>query len=87
MARTVIEDFLRLEANEYVRKQLLEVISTLTIGERYFTYNVFNVRIDARSGTVTIEDELDVDRQEIMDLAAFERVLRKSEDSHFGQPE
>jgi hypothetical protein len=33
------------------------------MGQRYFTFDVFNIRIDADAAAMTVEDELDVNRQ------------------------
>lgn len=57
-----LEEFLRYEVDDCVRSQLLDAAANLTTGSRYFTYNAFNVRLDADSGTATVEDELSVDR-------------------------
>jgi len=74
-----LDDFLNHELNAYIRTQLLDAIAQMASGQRYFTYNTFNVLLDADTSTATIEDELDVDRQSTLPLEAFREVLLASE--------
>jgi hypothetical protein len=75
MAQTLLEEFLEHEADDYVRGQLLDAIRNLGDGRRYFTFNVFNVLLDAGSGTATVEDELDVNRRDTVPLTNFVQLL------------
>lgn len=72
-----IVEFLAHEADECVRAQLFTVIDELTDGQRYFTYNTFNVLLDAATTTVTIEDELDATRQSKVSFDEFRARLAK----------
>ena len=71
----LLEEFLKYEADAYVRAQLLDAAAGLTSGSRYFTYNAFNVRLDADSSTATVEDELDVNREVTLGLGDFLLLL------------
>lgn len=81
MPRPPIDEFLTGELNDFIRAQLLTAIEQLQTGRRYFTYNTFNVLLDAEADTATIEDELDVDRQNTLVLEEFRKLLRATEDS------
>lgn len=61
------------EFNEFVASVLQEVLAA----ERnaYLTFNRFNVRIDRKMSTVTIEDELDPTAEESMSIDTFKRRL------------
>ncbi len=52
----LLEEFLRYEVDDYIRTQLRDATASLTTGSRYFTYNAINFRLDADSGTATVED-------------------------------
>ncbi len=78
MAHQPLHDFLIHEADEFVRAELLGVISQLEVGQRYFTYNTFNVLLDADTQVATIEDELDIERSESVSLVAFADLLRRA---------
>lgn len=69
------------ELNDFIRAQLLGTIAQLQTGQRYFTYDAFNVLLDAESGTATVEDELDVDRQSTVALNGFRKLLGAVGDS------
>lgn len=58
MAICLLDRFFSEECTRYVRDLLLEALER-TSGTEYFTFNVFNVLIDADRGVVTVEDELD----------------------------
>ncbi len=76
----LLEEFLKCEVDDYIRTQLRDAAANLTTGSRYFTYNAFNVRLDADSGTATIEDELVVDREATLGLNAFLLLLASKQD-------
>ncbi|ELT42944.1 hypothetical protein [Arthrobacter nitrophenolicus] len=73
--RPPLDEFLTGELDEFVRVQLLTAIDQLRTGRRYFTYNAFNVLLDAELNTATVEDEFDVDRQSTVALEEFRRLL------------
>lgn len=81
MPRPPLDEFLSGELNGYIRAQLLTAIEQLQTGRRYFTYNAFNVLLDAEADTVTVEDEFDVDRQSTVALEEFRKLLLAVEDS------
>jgi hypothetical protein len=72
----VADRFFTEEANEHVRRMLADEIQSRTTGSRYFTFNVFNVRIDVDRNVATIEDELDPASEESIPLADFDARLR-----------
>jgi hypothetical protein len=76
MTRPVLAEFFAHEVDEYVRLELLTAIDELATGRRYFTYNVFNVLLDADGQIATVEDELDVQRSETVPLGSFGELLR-----------
>lgn len=76
-----LDEFLTGELNDFIRAQLLATIEQLQTGPRYFTYNAFNVLLDVESGTATVEDQLDVDRQSTVALDDFRKLLRAVADS------
>ena len=71
----VVDRFFTDEADEHVRRVLADEIQTRSAGSRYFTFNVFNVRIDVDRSVVTIEDELDPAREESVPLEEFSARL------------
>lgn len=71
-----LQDFINHEADDFVRSELLSAIDQLKTGQRYFTYNTFNVLLDADAQLATVEDELDVERAETVALDAFAELLR-----------
>ncbi|BCT75887.1 hypothetical protein SCMU_17330 [Sinomonas cyclohexanicum] len=75
--QTLLEEFLIHEADDDVRSELLSAIGQMKSGQRYFTYNTVNVLLDADRATVTVEDELDVDRADTVSLEEFESLLRR----------
>lgn len=75
MAQSSLDEFLAFELDDYIRSELLGAISQLSTGQRYFTYNAFNVLLDADASTATVEDELDPTRQTIVGLQEFEALL------------
>lgn len=74
MSKSVLEEFFAHEVDDRVRSELIEVIARGT-GDRYLTYNTFNVRLDFDHERVTIEDELDVHRQCVISLHEFAAML------------
>jgi hypothetical protein len=80
MRQPPLDEFLASELNDFIRAQLHTAIEQLQTGRRYFTYNTFNVLLDAEADTATIEDELDVDRQSEVALEEFRSLLRATED-------
>jgi hypothetical protein len=81
MLRPPLDEILTGELNDFVRAQLLTAIAQLQTGRRYFTYNAFNVLLDAELDTATVEDEFDVDRQSTVVLDEFRTLLRAVEGS------
>lgn len=79
MTSPILAEFLAHEADAGVRQMLLSTIADLTEGRRYFTFNVFNVLVDADAGTATVEDELDVDRETTLSLDEFAVLLRNGD--------
>lgn len=47
-------------------------------GERYFTFNRFNVRLDLDAGVATIEDELDPDIELVLPMGEFMQRVRET---------
>ena len=76
MLRPPLDEFLTGELDDSVCAQLLTAIEQLQTGRRYFTYNAFNVLLDAELDTATVEDEFDVDRQTTVALDEFRTLLR-----------
>ena len=76
----LLEEFLKYEVDDYIRTQLRDAAASLITGSRYFTYNAFNVRLDVDSGTATVEDELDVNREVTLGLDAFLLLLGSKQD-------
>lgn len=76
MMLSPLQDFMTHEADDLVRSELLSAIDELAVGQRYFTYNTFNVLLDAETQLATVEDELDVERAETVSLEAFAELLR-----------
>lgn len=68
--------FLRDEADRYVREQLLAVVDRRASGVEYFTFNVFNVKMDFDDSTVTVEDDLDADCEESSPMKDFLSALK-----------
>jgi hypothetical protein len=70
---SVLEDFFRKEWGEAASSV---VHAALASGEhRYLTLNIFNLRIDPASGSVTVEDVLDPSRDETVSLSEFGRQV------------
>ena len=61
--------------DDVVRTKLLAAIEELADGQRCFTQNTFNVLLDGDTGTATVEDELDVNRQSTLGLDEFRALL------------
>lgn len=57
MKSSLLEQFLQEEANPYVIDAVRD--AARASGERYLTFNRFNIRLDLETGMATIEDELD----------------------------
>lgn len=66
----MIDRFFAEEFNDHV-KAVVEQAVAGEEGERYLTFNVFNVAIDLDSGFVTVEDELDASAECTVSLASF----------------
>lgn len=75
MLQTPLQEFLAGEADDFVRTELLAAIDQLDVGQRYFTYNAFNVLLDGDAFTATVEDELDVRRQSTVALDEFRALI------------
>jgi hypothetical protein len=76
MLRSPLEEFLEGELNDSIREELLSAMEQLEIGRCYFEYNTFNVLLDADASAVTVEDELDVNRQSMLSFVEFKALLR-----------
>ncbi|MCQ6270603.1 hypothetical protein M8J71_08950 [Pseudarthrobacter sp. R1] len=79
MLRSPLDEFLSGELNDYIRTQILTAIERMQTGKRYFTYNAFNVLLDADTATATVEDEFSIDRQSTVSLHEFQKLLRDAE--------
>jgi hypothetical protein len=79
MTQSPLDEFLAYELDGNIRSELLEVINQMATGQRYFTYNAFNVLLDADASTATVEDELDANRQSVVGLQEFGAMLSLSE--------
>lgn len=77
----LVREFLKYEVDDYVRAQLLSAAAALRTGSQYFTYNTFNVRLDADSASATIEDELDVSREVTLGLEEFLALVAERHES------
>ena len=75
MTSSPLDEFLAFELDNYIRSELLAALSTLATGQRYFTYNAFNVLLDADASTATVEDELAAKRQSVVDIHQFGTLL------------
>lgn len=73
---SVVTEFLENELDEYVREVLLRELDAGHAA--YLTFNIFNVRIDPDLALVTIEDELDPDREESLEVAEFRSMVERS---------
>lgn len=64
MSQELLQRFLKYEADGHVRQLLLRYISDCRAGavqgSRTFDFNCFTVTIDCESGTVVLEDELNI---------------------------
>jgi hypothetical protein len=65
------------EADEYVQGVLDRELESRVSGSRYFTFNVFNVRLDFDEGVATIEDELDPASSESLSLEELRTRLAR----------
>ena len=63
------------EANEHVKGVFGQELRSRINGSRYFTFNVFNVRLNFDEDVATIEDELDVASAESLSLDELRRRL------------
>ncbi len=70
------QEFLDAEGTAYVRGLLLDAAASAQGGERYFTFDAFNVRLDFDAQTATVEDELEPDAVEEQPLADFLAAVR-----------
>jgi hypothetical protein len=57
MTAGLLDQFLEEECTPHVVQRLREA-ARVESGERYFTFNRFNVRLDLDAGIATVEDEL-----------------------------
>jgi len=67
--------FLDTEVTNYERDLLIRTASERTTGSEYFTFNVFNVRLDVDNQQVTVEDALDANVEETSPLSDFLSAL------------
>lgn len=75
MLQLPLEEFIAGEVDDFVRTELLAAIDQLDDGQRYFTFNAFNVLLDSDAFTATVEDELDVNRHSTVALDEFRALL------------
>lgn len=81
MMQPPLDEFMAGEVDDSVRSELLAAIEQLDFGQRYFTYNAFNVLVDADTSTATVEDELDITRQSTLGLGEFRALLAAGEET------
>jgi hypothetical protein len=67
----VLDDFFVREWGTAVSEVVKAALATGA--HQYLTLNIFNVRIDPVSQTVTVEDELDPSREQTVPLSEFHR--------------
>jgi hypothetical protein len=67
---SLLEDFLTEECTDHV-VSLLREEAKASSGEKYLTFNRFNVRLDLDARIATIEDELDPDEEVSLPLSQF----------------
>lgn len=75
---TALQEFVSRDLTELVRTDLLRAIGQRKSGQRQFTYNVFDVRIEVDTSTAVIEDVLDEERKSVVELEEFARILRNA---------
>ena len=75
---SLVEQFFAEEADDYVKEVLRAELRSRLSGSRYFTFNVFNVRLDFDAETATVEDELESGREESVPLADFRARLEEA---------
>lgn len=73
---SVVEQFFAEEADDHVKDVLRGELRSRLSGSRYFTFNVFNVRLDFDADTATVEDELNSAREEPVSLAEVSGAAR-----------
>ncbi len=74
MTAGLLDEFLAEECTPHV-VQLLREAAQVESGERYFTFNRFNVRLDLDAGIATIEDELDPDLEADLPIDEFVQLV------------
>jgi hypothetical protein len=78
MTASLLEEFLAEECTPHVVGVLIEAAEGQS-GERYFTFNRFNVRLDIDAGVATIEDELDPDIEFALPIDEFIQRVRAAD--------
>lgn len=73
---SVVEQFFAEEADDHIKDVLRGELRSRLSGSRYFTFNVFNVRLDFDADTATVEDELNSAREEPVSLAEVSGAAR-----------
>ena len=77
MTASLLEEFLVEECTPHVVDVLSDAAEGQS-GERYFTFNRFNVRLDLDAGVATIEDELDPDIELALPVDEFMQRVREA---------
>ncbi|MCP4655139.1 MAG: hypothetical protein GY856_06935 [bacterium] len=73
---SVLTEFFANEFDDYVRDRVRQ---ELHAGRHaYFTFNIFNVRLDPEAAVATVEDVLDPDRTETVNLDEFTRMIEEA---------
>lgn len=75
MTESVLAEFIRYEADDRTRRDLLAAIERVGRGQIQLETNTFTVRLDGESSTVTVDDELDVTRESTCGLDEFRQLL------------
>jgi hypothetical protein len=71
----LVARFFAEDADEQTKRVLDDELRSRTSGSRYFTFNVFNVRLDFDEQVATIEDELDAQSAESLPLDDFRKAV------------
>jgi len=71
----LVDRFFAEEADDHVKSMLGRELRSRQSGSRYFTFNVFNVRLDFNKRVATVEDELDPPSSESLSLDDFQKRL------------
>jgi hypothetical protein len=75
---SIVDRFLAEEVDDHVKDVLGRELQSRESGSRYFTFNVFNVRLDFNADTATIDDELEPSSVESVPLAVLRKRLTEA---------